>query len=180
MNAVISRRDFLRGDLRKVSIPIRPPWALDDAAFVSGCTRCLACAMACPQEIIVGGAGGFPEVDFLRGECTFCGDCVPACEAGVLSRAQWVAEASPWEVRTVVNRSCFNHHGVFCRVCADRCICGAIRFQPVRGGAFLPRVDDGRCTGCGACIAACPAAALRAERRAGPSDQAEKQEESGT
>lgn len=166
MSAVITRRGFLRGDLRAVSVPIRPPWALDEASFLEGCTRCNECLATCPQGIVVAGSGGFPEVDFSRGECTFCADCVSACEPGVLSTTRHDAEAPPWKVRAVISRSCFNYHGVFCRVCADRCISRAIHFRPVRGGAFLPRVDQENCSGCGACIGACPAGALRAEREA--------------
>lgn len=178
MSAVITRRSLLRGDLRTVSVPIRPPWALHEASFLEGCTRCNECLACCPQGIITAGSGGFPQVDFSRGECSFCADCVSACEPGVLSSTRQAADAPPWMVKAAINRSCFNHHGVFCRVCADRCITGAIRFRPVRGGAFLPRVDHGACNGCGACIASCPAGALRAEREAATPNQAEILEES--
>ena len=178
MSAVFSRRNFLRGEFRTASGPVRPPWAVDDSVFLEGCTQCAECLARCPQGILIAGSGGFPEVDFSRGECIFCADCVSACEPGVLSRERNAADASPWEVKAVINRSCFNYQGVFCRVCADRCISRAIRFRPVRGGAFLPRVDHAHCNGCGACIGACPAGALRAERLAGSPNQAEPLEES--
>ena len=41
----------------------------------------------------------------------------------------------------------------------------AIRFQPRAGGPFLPVLDAGRCTGCGACVAPCPSAAIAAQPR---------------
>jgi ferredoxin-type protein NapF len=179
MSAVITRRSLLRGELRTLSVPIRPPWALDEDSFLESCTRCGECLNRCPQQIITAGSGGFPVVDFSRGGCSFCAECVSVCEPGALSSTlHHIAEAHPWSVKASLNRSCFNYHGVFCRVCADRCIARAIRFRPVRGGAFLPLVDQGACSGCGACIAGCPAGALRVERVPGTPNQAETPEES--
>lgn len=49
---------------------------------------------------------------------------------------------------------------VVCRTCGDACEAAAIRFRPRLGGAALPEVDGEKCTGCGACVAPCPAAAI--------------------
>ena len=62
-----SRRGFLRGRPRPRA-EIRPPWALTEPAFSARCTRCGDCLTACPQKILVAGDGGFPTVDFARGE----------------------------------------------------------------------------------------------------------------
>jgi ferredoxin len=42
--------------------------------FTDICNRCMACAEICPQGILIQGAGGYPEADFMeRGCTTFCG-----------------------------------------------------------------------------------------------------------
>ena len=56
-------------------LPQRPPWALNEFLFVDQCTRCNECITACEEEIIIRADGGFPEIDFNRGECTFCELC---------------------------------------------------------------------------------------------------------
>ena len=86
MRQSISRASLLRGRLRGGPPPLRPPWALAEPAFLEACTRCDACRAACPEGILVRGSGGFPLVDFQRGECTFCGRCAAACEDGALTR----------------------------------------------------------------------------------------------
>ena len=49
---------------------------------------------------------------------------------------------------------------VVCRSCGDACGEAAIRFSPRLGGASRPEVLTERCTGCGACVSACPAGAV--------------------
>jgi ferredoxin-type protein NapF len=66
-----SRRGFFRGRPRPKA-EIRPPWALAESLFTDCCTRCNDCIDACPEQIIVIGDGGYPTIDFKRGECTFC------------------------------------------------------------------------------------------------------------
>ena len=70
----ISRAQFLRGNWRGHKPEIRPPWALQEDLFVEACDGCGACVDDCPQHILHL-ARGLPQVDFLQGECTFCGDC---------------------------------------------------------------------------------------------------------
>jgi len=147
----------MRGDFKARRRPQRPPWALAEDAFVDACSRCGACAPVCPTRIIVM-ARGYPEVDFKRGECTFCGACAAACRDGALSRAE--AQTPPWEIKAHIADHCLARRGVECRVCGDPCAVEAIRFSPRLGGPPLPEVDAGSCTGCGACAAPCPAAAI--------------------
>jgi ferredoxin-type protein NapF len=47
-----------------------------------------------------------------------------------------------------------------CQTCKDACGDGAIRFVYAAGRIPEPQVDLDRCTGCGACVAPCPAAAI--------------------
>jgi len=152
---MISRRQFLRGDLAGRKPTLRPPWALEGDAFLAACTRCGDCVPACPTNIVVL-AGGYPTVDFSRGECTFCGACVDACKPGALHKA----DAPPWRIKAEIGSNCVAFKDAVCRSCGDACAPAAIRFRPRVGGAAVPEVDAGRCTGCGACVAPCPASAI--------------------
>ncbi|WP_025367374.1 ferredoxin-type protein NapF [Thioalkalivibrio paradoxus] len=162
-----NRAQFLRGRLSTRNFPLRPPWSLDEARFTDLCTRCMDCEQYCPEGIVARGSAGFPEVDFAQGGCTFCGDCVTRCLPGALSVGA-MAELPPWDLNLEFTAACLARGGVVCRTCADRCVARAIRFQPHSGGAFLPMLDSGRCTGCGACRAACPVDAVHLYRNPGP------------
>ena len=155
-----SRRGFFRGRPRP-RVEIRPPWALPETSFTDTCTRCNDCAGACPEQIIVSGDGGFPTIDFKRGECTFCGDCVAACQPNALVRA----DGQPaWSYKALIGPSCLPARGVECRSCEDFCTARAIRFSPRLGGGPIPEVETEKCTGCGACIAPCPVNAIAITR----------------
>ena len=172
--ATLSRTDFLSGAFAGgASAPLRPPWALAEAAFREACTGCGDCRRACPERILVRGRGELPEVDFQRGGCTFCGACVSACPSGalVLSGASGAGAAPqelprdlpqdrPWDLTAVIGEDCLSLAGVTCRICEERCSARAIRFRPQLGGRSAPRVEAAACTGCGDCLGACPAGAI--------------------
>lgn len=149
------RRALLRGG-RREGLPF-PPWAL--AEFTRRCTRCDACVAACEERILVRGDGGFPRVDFQRGECTFCGACAAACEVGAFS----ATDRSPWSLRVTLAGDCLAEQGISCRSCEDVCGPRALRFRLQRGGRADLEIDIDRCNGCGACISACPVGVLRME-----------------
>jgi ferredoxin-type protein NapF len=152
----VSRRGFLRGRPRPQA-EIRPPWALAEAQFIDHCTRCNDCLKACPQKILVTGDGAYPTVNFSQAECTFCGACLSACQPGALVRQ----EGQPaWQIKALISDACLPRHGIECRVCGDFCDARAIRFTPRLGGSPLAEIDAGLCTGCGACVAPCPARAI--------------------
>lgn len=153
----LSRRGFFRGRPRPRA-EIRPPWALQEEAFIDHCTRCNDCTKACPQHILVIGDGGYPTVDFSHGECTFCGDCVAKCQPRALSRL--TPEQAAWGYKARIGEDCLPKQGVECRVCGDFCDARAIRFPPRLGGSPLPEIDPEKCTGCGACAAPCPVSAI--------------------
>lgn len=153
-----SRRNFLRGRFASRSNALRPPSALAEQAFRQVCTACGECSKACPTGIIGAGQGGYPEVDFTRGECTFCRACIDVCPTGALQRGEGQLG---WSLRAVIGDACLARRGVECRVCGDLCLPGAIRFLPRRGGVAFSVVDAAQCTGCGACFAPCPVAAIR-------------------
>lgn len=152
-----SRRALLRGQARAV-IPHRPPWALEEVAFTEACSRCGDCLRVCPEAVLRVGDGGFPEIDIGAGECTFCADCVGACTTGALDLERGLR--SVW--RAEIGSACLGHAGVVCQSCRDACPERALSFPLVAAtvgspGIAVPRLDSGRCTGCAACIAVCPA-----------------------
>ncbi len=156
--ADISRRQFLRGDFSgRKAVPLRPPWALAEAAFLKACTRCGECVSACPQLILAPGKDGLPRVDFGRGECTFCGKCVEACQPHALEKREGMP---PWRLKARIQSNCLAKSNVVCRACGDACAVQAIRFHPVVMAAAQPEVDGSLCSGCGACVKPCPAQAI--------------------
>ena len=152
-----SKRHFLR---RTPNLQeIRPPWIINQTAFTDGCTRCGECTSACPENILCAGDGGFPVVDFGRGQCTFCGDCAGNCEAQLFSGPGHDV-GSAWSHTAQVSDRCLTNFGVMCRSCEDACEPRAIRFTLAVGLVPRPVVDEGACTGCGACVQPCPENAL--------------------
>jgi ferredoxin-type protein NapF len=114
---------------------------------------------ACPTQIVVHGDGGFPEVDFRRGECTFCGACTEQCQTGALRKNKQEG-MQPWAYRALIGPACLAEQGVVCRSCGDVCADRAIRFQPRSGGVALPAIRMDACSGCGTCVGTCPTQAI--------------------
>lgn len=136
---------------------LRPPGAVEEAAFLAKCTRCGDCAPACPHDAItfvhprVPGAAGTPIIDPAIEACRMCPDmpCAAACGPAVL-RPDLSVKMGTAQIQTF---SCLNTLGGFCSVCVERCpVPGAIRLDGRR-----VVVDADACTGCGICAYACPA-----------------------
>ncbi len=156
-----SRRRFLRATPR-ASAPLRPPWALaDDARFTAACTRCGDCVAACPERVLAAGDGGFPEIRFAERGCTLCGACADACTPQALRRTDGVP---PWTLVPRIGEGCLARRRIECRVCGEACDARALRFVPRLGGVAQPELVAERCTGCGACVAPCPASAITMAR----------------
>lgn len=157
-----SRRAFLRVRSPNRTNPMRPPWAVAAEVFLDRCTRCSDCITACPTGLLIKGEGGFPEADFApaRGSegCTFCRRCLTACTPAALLE---VPGQAPWQLKAVFGEACLASQQVVCRTCGDLCDARAIRFSPRPGGVALPQLEHAACTGCGACLAACPTRAIR-------------------
>ncbi len=153
--------------------PLRPPGALDEAAFILTCQRCGTCARSCPYRSIKfmgdagGGALGTPYVDPASAPCYWCLECTKQCPSGALS----MAEGEPLSIGLAVidyNR-CLSVRGQACDFCVERC--------PKKGTAIAfsdghPVITAEECTGCAICAHFCPATpgaiAVRTRRRTGP------------
>lgn len=143
---------------RRYSLPIhRPPGAVDEAAFLAGCTRCNDCITACPASAIVHAPGRFreaagtPMIDPHTSPCVMCENmpCISACKPGALRADQPRKMGVAW----IQTMACLSHIGSFCSVCSERC--------PVPGAVVLsggrPTILADKCTGCGVCANVCPA-----------------------
>ena len=159
---VISRMQFLRGDFSGAKEVLRPPWAVETQQFVELCTGCGNCISGCPTKILYQGRGKYPVINFAKGECEFCGECVDRCETGALQRQGQSAdcETSPWNLKASIGEACLTQQNVICRSCAEHCESRAITFHHRVGHVPRPLMDLSRCTGCGACYAPCPAGAI--------------------
>jgi ferredoxin-type protein NapF len=156
---IINRRQFLRGDFSKKPEAIRPPWAIAEFDFVNTCTRCNECVEKCPENIIVKAEDGFPTINFDLGGCSFCQECVAACDAKALSIIS--AGYSPWDLKADISNDCISLHGVMCRSCVDSCDEDAITFQYRVGGVSQPELNQKSCTGCGFCVVTCPVDSIK-------------------
>lgn len=155
--SLISRRSLLRGRI-KDKLTIRPPWVVSEALFIERCTQCARCIKHCETQIIIRGSGGFPEIDFQKGdgECTFCGACEESCPEQIFSR-----ELLPWHYKANITESCLTYKNIECRCCQDSCAYSAIRFQLQPKKAAQPYIVTENCTGCGACLNSCPTSSIR-------------------
>ncbi|MDD1780866.1 ferredoxin-type protein NapF [Enterovibrio sp. ZSDZ35] len=152
------RRFFLRSK-QKISHQSLP-WVKDADAFSDHCTRCGKCQQACPERIIVSGDGGFPTIDFNKGECTFCYACAESCPERLFQEESTV----PWNQTVSITSHCLAKNAVECRSCADVCEPRAIQFQMTRGSVAQPLISTSSCTGCGACVSPCPVSAISMEQ----------------
>lgn len=154
--AKLSRRHLLSGSWSTPATAFRPPWSGEENHFLLECTRCNACLPVCKTRVLKRGQGGYPEVDFSKGECTFCYACAESCPQNLFH----LRDTSPWEHTLFIARNCLACNDVECRSCQDSCESQAITFSPSVQGISLPNLNRFACNSCGACISGCPVSAL--------------------
>ncbi|AFJ47242.1 ferredoxin-type protein NapF [Shimwellia blattae] len=154
-----TRRGLLTGRSHSAMAGIRPPWSGHEAHFLAHCHRCDLCINACENQLLRRGPGGYPVVDFSRGECSFCYACAAACPRSLFLPR----EAHPWRLAVSPGSQCLTRNAVMCRSCEDNCPYGAITFRAQLSGISQPQLDNHACPGCGACVASCPVSAITVE-----------------
>jgi ferredoxin-type protein NapG len=136
---------------------LRSPGAVEEEAFLAGCTLCQACIEVCPHDAIRPAplrfrrAAQTPMIDPIQQPCWMCDDvpCIKACEPQVL-RLDLPMKMGTARIDPIL---CLPHQGRPCAACVEAC--------PVPGAIELvgdkPKIVDAICTGCGVCQFVCPA-----------------------
>ena len=154
--SVLSRRALLKAKFSGSQQAVRLPWVRTELEFTDNCSRCYDCISKCSEKIIVKGDGGFPEIDFNRGECSFCQECVRSCTEDLFSSLH----EEPWSLKATIGEQCLALKKVVCVVCKEQCETEAISFTPKVGSVAQPVLAIELCTGCGACVKPCPTNAI--------------------
>jgi len=156
----LARRNLFRG--KKISTPsaIRLPWVIDEQHFINDCTQCGDCLKSCEENIIVKGDGGFPEIDFSQGECTFCQACIAVCKQPLFINER-TNNQSAWRLDIKIENSCLAKNNVVCQSCQDICEPEAINFKYLLSKIPQPQIALEQCNGCGACVSICPQTAIK-------------------
>ena len=137
---------------------IRPPGALEEAAFRDKCSRCGICVSVCPANAIkldptMGRGEGFPFIVPSEMACVVCDGlhCMQNCPSGALvftPAAEIDIGTAAWHENLCVRRL-----GEDCRICVDQCPLGTAALVLEEGKVKV--IADG-CTGCGVCEQQCP------------------------
>jgi ferredoxin len=170
------------GEASRAHDAIRPPGALDEAAFLSRCITCGACSASCPTGVIrsdigkTGVEGLFtPILDMRRGWCEpSCIRCGEVCPTQALTTLEPEAKQAIGGPAEVTIGTAFVDRGrclpwsmeTPCIVCEEMCPTSpkAIWLEEVeitrRDGQRVtlqrPSVQPDLCTGCGLCENRCP------------------------
>lgn len=153
--------DKLDGIARMFPSYVRPPGAISEGSFLETCTRCGACASACTffaiKRVMTPGSfdEGTPSLLMRDTYCRLCKDlpCAAACKSGALRLPDPPAEPRLGTAE-VSPALCLRASDQSCSLCVTACPEKYSAISLTIYAAF-PHVDHERCTGCGACEAAC-------------------------
>jgi ferredoxin-type protein NapG len=130
---------------------LRPPGAVDEAAFLERCTKCSDCLKVCPHEAIAVYQDGTPVIFPDQAPCHLCDDtpCIAACATEALLPVGNVQEIR-MGMAVVNHRLCTAGQG--CHACVSKCPTDALSmdFDAQRLVVALER-----CVGCGMCEHVC-------------------------
>jgi len=155
----LARRNLFRGKKASTPSAIRLPWVINEQVFTNSCTQCGDCVTSCEENIIVKGSGGFPEIDFSKGECSFCQKCVDVCEQPLFVDKR-DENSPPWQLNIAIKNNCLAMNQVVCQSCQDCCEPEAITFKYLQSSIPQPQMELDKCNGCGACVSICPQSAI--------------------
>lgn len=146
--------------------PLRPPGSVAQGQFAGLCIRCGNCFRACPTGIIEPapldqGLTGFlaPVVRFRDGYCREdCHRCTQVCPSGAIEQLSLEQKKStPMGVAKLDFSICLLSDDGECDICARACPYEAIDIAwSEEEYLAIPRVDEEKCPGCGACQVLCP------------------------
>jgi len=165
---------------------LRPPGSLDEGDFLSRCIRCGECMKVCPNNALhptldQAGLEGLwtpmvvPRIGYCEPSCTLCSEVCPTGAIWQITPADkgWVVGAAEQKQPIRLGTAFYDRGRCLpwamatdCIVCEEWCPVSpkAIYVQEAQvvdaaGNVKTlkqPRVDPGRCVGCGACEYACP------------------------
>ncbi len=141
---------------------IRPPWSNNSKIFKSLCDGCGDCISACENSILILNKNGYPQVDFSRGSCNFCGACAKSCSKKALKNDP---SLPPWDLYVQINSKCLVENNVVCSTCVEQCDKEAIVIPRIIEQDNSPKVLTKLCDGCGACLKACPVNAIEIRQK---------------
>ncbi len=155
VNAVPGPDTDTNSDTRRF---IRPPGAVHEKEFLSLCTRCDECLIACPHYSIrrlnkdFDSADGTPIIVPEETPCYLCEDfpCIKACKDGALVEVKDKEEVDMG--KAYINESNCMAYGVqFCEQCVRNCPIPDAMYQEDN----KPVVRIEKCVGCGICETVC-------------------------